>query len=152
MQSLIRFTKKRLIQFVCVLVCACSFAAAHAEIFRWTDANGNVHFSDRKSSRHENKKIEIKINTIKGVSHSRSKIDIGKKVVMYSASWCGVCKSARRYFQRNAIAFTEYDIEKSLVGSADFKRLRGRGVPVILIGKKRMNGFSPSGFKLMYEG
>ena len=143
---------KRLNSILCLFVLASALTVAHAEIYKWTDANGNVHFSDRKSVAHRTKKVEVKVNSIAGVSHGPSNINTGKKVVMYSAVWCGQCKRARRFFKDNKISFTEYDIEKSTVGAAHYKRLRGRGVPIILVGKKRMDGFSPNGFAQMYAG
>ena len=73
-------------------------------------------------------------------------------VVMYSAVWCGVCKRARQFFKANKIPFNEYDVETSAKGKKDFARLKGRGVPVILIGKKCMNGFDTARFKQFYGG
>ena len=72
-------------------------------------------------------------------------------VLFYTVSWCGVCKRARRYFEDNNIAYTEYDIETSSRGREDYKHLKARGVPVILVGRKRMNGFSVDGFNDLYR-
>jgi glutaredoxin len=76
--------------------------------------------------------------------------DVGKRAIMYSASWCGVCKKAKRYFEENGITYTEYDVEKSAKGEAEFKRLGAKGVPVILVGNRRMNGFSVDGFEKLF--
>ena len=69
---------------------------------------------------------------------------------MYATSWCGVCRKARSYFRANGIAFTEFDVENSARGKREFKRLGGRGVPVILVGKKRLNGFNRTAFESIY--
>ncbi|MFT5117234.1 MAG: hypothetical protein ACI9NY_000763 [Kiritimatiellia bacterium] len=45
----------------------------------------------------------------------------------------------------------EYDIEKNARAKRHYDALGGKGVPVILMGKKRMNGFSPQGFDRMYK-
>lgn len=66
-------------------------------------------------------------------------------VVMYATSWCPYCAKARAYFKRTGTAYTEYDIEKSASARAEFKRLGGRGVPLILVGKETMSGFSERG-------
>ncbi len=147
-----KFSARRnsLIQIAVTALCAASLGKAQARIYKWTDSNGKVHFSDRPSIQHRSKTVDIKINSYKSVSHDRTTIDTGKSVIMYSASWCGVCKKARRYFKKNGISFTEYDIEKSRKGRYEFPRLKARGVPVILIGKKRMNGFSAAGFERIY--
>ncbi len=71
-------------------------------------------------------------------------------MVMYTTSWCGVCKRARNYLTAEGIEFSEYDIEKSRKGKREFDRLGGKGVPVILVGKQRMNGFSKEKFAQLY--
>lgn len=67
-------------------------------------------------------------------------------VVMYATSWCPYCAKARAYFGKKGIAYTEYDVEKSPAANAEFKRLGGRGVPLILVGREKMSGFSEEGF------
>ena len=70
---------------------------------------------------------------------------------MYSTSWCAYCKKAKRYFESNDIPFTEYDIETNANARARYDRMEATGVPVILVGKKRMNGFSEEGFRRIYQ-
>ena len=125
-----------------------------AEIFKWTDDAGNAHFTDRPPQNKKTEKITVKINTYSSVSVSentlKTKSSRKKKIIMYSTTWCGVCKRAKKYFQNNSIAFTEYDVEKSSKGKRDYQKLNARGVPVILIGKKRLNGFDVARFKQLY--
>ena len=71
---------------------------------------------------------------------------------MYSTSWCGYCKKAARYFRQRGIPFRDYDIEKSEKAARDYKKLNGRGVPIILVGKRRMNGFDARTFEQLYFG
>jgi glutaredoxin len=126
-------------------------SGAQSEIYRWTDENGKVHFSDQPSREHRTEAVEVQVNTYESVSIDTSAFDTGKKVVMYSASWCGVCKKAKRYFKENDIKFTEYDIEKSAKGRSDYRKLNTKGVPVILVGNERMNGFDVEAFKELYQ-
>ena len=70
---------------------------------------------------------------------------------MYSTSWCGYCKKAALHFRKNNIPFTEHDIEKSEQAAKEYKKLNGRGVPIILIGDQRMNGFNASAFDRIYN-
>ena len=125
--------------------------AAWSEIYRWTDANGKVHFADKPSVEHSSKTVKLRVNTYESVSYKTSSVDVGRKVVMYSASWCGVCKRAKRYFQKQGIPFAEYDVEKSSKGKSEYRKLGARGVPVILVGNKRMDGFSVEGFEGLYR-
>jgi len=68
----------------------------------------------------------------------------GGKVILYATSWCGYCEKARELLNENNIEFHEYDVEKSEEGREQFKRLGGKGVPVILIDGEVLKGFNPS--------
>lgn len=62
-------------------------------------------------------------------------------IVLYSTAWCPYCRKARVYLQRANIPFTEYDIEKSAYAYQQYERLSGRGVPVIRIGNRTVQGY-----------
>lgn len=128
-----------------------AMAPAQAEIYKWIDASGKVHFSDEKPEHLQAEELNPEINTFSSVSYDLSIFDTGGKVIMYSTSWCSYCKKARRYFRKNNIAYVEYDIEKDTRARRQYKRMGATGVPVILVGKKRMNGFSASGFEKIYN-
>lgn len=133
------------------VVCLLISGGARSEIYRWVDGSGKVHYSDQPSRAHSSETVNLRINTYAGVTYDTSSLDVGKKVVMYSASWCGVCKKARRYFEKKGIEYREYDVEKSAKGKSEYRKLGARGVPVILVGSKRMNGFSVDGFERLYQ-
>jgi len=123
-----------------------------AEIYRWVDESGKIHFSDKPSRAHSSEQVKLQINTYEAVTYDTSSIDVGnKRVVMYSASWCGVCKRAKRYFAQKKIKYTEYDVDKSEEGKSTLRKLGAKGVPVILVGNRRMNGFSVDGFEKLYQ-
>ena len=73
---------------------------------------------------------------------SASRTASSAQVVMFATSWCPYCAKARAYFARRGIAYVEVDIEKSREGRAEYESLGARGIPVILVGPQRMNGFS----------
>lgn len=68
-------------------------------------------------------------------------------VIMYSASWCGVCKQARAFLKAQHIAFTEKDIEADPAAGRELQaKLKaagqaGGGVPVFDVGGQLMSGF-----------
>lgn len=124
------------------------------QIYKWTDENGNVHFGDSPKETDKAEQVVIEVNSYESVSYD----DIeyyqqaeSKRVTMYATSWCGYCSKARSYFNEKGIAYTEYDIEKDERAKKAYDSLGGRGVPVILVGKKRMNGFSAAGFERVYN-
>ena len=133
--------------------------AVSAELYKWVDAQGKVHYGDSPPSGAQLKKISNNISSFTSVAVEGFTYDPGlvttsagsKRVVMYSTSWCGYCKKAAQHFRRNNIQFVEHDIEKSSAAAQDFKKLGGKGVPLILVGKKKMSGFSAQRFDRLYE-
>ncbi|MCP4974705.1 MAG: glutaredoxin family protein [Maribacter sp.] len=123
-----------------------------SEIYKWKDENGKIHYTDAKNMPQSAKaeELELKINTYTSVSFDKV-AQLSDKVIMYSASWCHFCKKARKYFLKNQIQFTEYDIEKNMMAKKRFKKMGASGVPVIIYKDKRMNGFSEAGFARIYK-
>jgi glutaredoxin len=81
-------------------------------------------------------------------SHGRH---ILSPVIMYSTRWCPYCKKAREYFSLHHINYVEYDIEASATNLERFRALNGNGVPLILVGDRRMQGFSPQSFEALLK-
>lgn len=69
------------------------------------------------------------------------------EVVIYTATWCGVCQTAKKWMRSNAIAYTEYDVENDERGRRDFSSFNAEGVPVIVVGERRSVGFDPGWIK-----
>lgn len=135
-----------------VAFCILSAGASAADIHRWTAADGTIHFGDRPPADAATTLVTVKPNvyTSPSIVPATTELNVPGEVVLYSTQWCGYCKQARRYFTDNGIRFTEYDVEKSARGQRDFKKLRAKGVPVILVGDQRMNGFSANAFRKLY--
>jgi len=68
-------------------------------------------------------------------------VPAGFQAVLYATEWCGYCARTRKFFTERNIPFREYDIEKSSEGHAQYERLGGNGVPVVLIKDKVIHGF-----------
>ena len=130
------------------------------ELYKWVDESGRIHYGDSPPDKAKLKEITGNVSSFTSVSVEPFVYDSSlvtgrqksKSVVMYSTSWCGYCKKAARHFRKHKIPFTERDIEKSASAAREYKKLRGRGVPVILIGDQRMNGFSAKTFDAIYYG
>ena len=154
------------ILFLFFLVCCNSYSLA--EVYKWVDDKGRIHYGDNPNE--TQRKAAVNITSYQSVtysdapdirstsSHGHASTKVGskvssnkKKVTMYSTAWCGYCKKAKKYFQAKGIPFVEYDIEKHIRAKRDYDALGGKGVPVIVMGKKRMNGFSVAGFERFYK-
>lgn len=139
------------------IFCLLLSATTAGEIYKWLDDQGRVQFGDRPPLEKKTDPIELHINTYSAPeivytpSEPRKKQTRKPRVTMYGAEWCGVCKQAKAYFRKNKIRYKEYDIDKSKKGLAKYRELNGRGVPIILVGKSRMNGFSPAHFEQLYD-
>ena len=129
-----------------------------AEIYKTVDENGRVIFTDKPIAHAQEIEVDTKANNVEGLStssYSNADEIITKKrakqktVVMYSTSWCGVCKNARSYMQSNGIRFKEYDIEKNTNAHSKYQKLGGKGVPLITVGDNKMSGFSASKLEAM---
>ena len=144
----------------CLLALVFAGPGFTAQLYKWVDDQGNVHYGDSPPENADLKKITGEVSSFSSVSVEPFQYDpglvtapkSGKSVVMYSTEWCGYCKKAARYFRQKKISFKEYDIEKSEKAARDYKRLKGRGVPLILIGKQRMTGFNQNTFDRIYYG
>ena len=124
---------------------------AHAGIYKWVDADGKTHFTDKKPHHTTSESVQLKINTYSGVSYDEATIQHAANVVIYTTQNCGYCKQAKSYFRRKNITYTEYDIEKDREARARHQQMGAKGVPVIFVGNKRMNGFSEQGFEKIYR-
>jgi glutaredoxin len=141
---------------VAVVLTLAAGSSAAQTIYRWTDEQGRVQYSNEPPANARTRPVADRINSIAAPAQvSQSAAPPGKAayepgpVVMYSTSWCGYCAKARAYFASKRIRYQEYDIEKSAAANAEFKRLGGRGVPLILHGGQSMSGFSQQSFEAL---
>ena len=64
------------------------------------------------------------------------------KVIVYSTSWCGPCKNAKRLLNDRGIGFQEIDIEEIGMSRDDLYDITGgRTVPQIVVDGKTIGGF-----------
>jgi len=150
---------KRLVGLLCLVVFSGCSVVAFADIYRYVGEDGAVYYTDKPVDKQRANRVTLQINSFTAPKVEPFRFDpalvtpprSSAAVTLYSTTWCGYCKQARRYFERNSIAFEEYDVEISARGKADYKAMKGRGVPIILVGEQRMNGFSPDSFERLYR-
>ncbi|MCU7807750.1 MAG: glutaredoxin family protein [Candidatus Thiodiazotropha sp. (ex Semelilucina semeliformis)] len=75
----------------------------------------------------------------------------GDDVVMYETDSCGYCVKARRFFKKNNVSYTSRNVAKSSSAKKEFKKLGGRGVPVILVKDQKLTGWSESKLRRMLK-
>jgi glutaredoxin len=145
----------------------------YAGIYSWTDENGVRHFSNsppeesiekihqteeyvgrknkdieprKKDDRHQKSSIET--NQIEK-SKAEDKKKQGKygEVIIYTTPTCGYCHRAKAFLSKQGVRYKEYNIKASEKVLKKFRSLNGRGVPLIVIGDKRITGFNKSAIK-----
>lgn len=72
-------------------------------------------------------------------------------VVLYSSNGCPHCEAAKRYLQAQGIGFRDMNLSNSPRARKELARLGARGVPVLLVGDQRMDGFDPKRFMRLYR-
>ena len=119
-------------------------ASAQAEIYRWVDEGGRVHYSSRPSADGQAEDVTTRVQST-GNYVSLEAVDIpvaGNTVTMFTTTWCNVCKTAKAWLNEKGIAFVELDVEKDEEGKRRYRELNGKGVPITLIGQQKLIGFS----------
>lgn len=141
-------------------------------MYSWTDENGVRHFSNSPPEKnthetrqteeyvsHKNEDIEpnikdtrtpkstFKENQKEKIKTNRQKKNKSKEVIIYTTASCGYCQRAMAFLNKHGVKYTEYDVRASEKALKEFKRLNGRGVPLILIGDTRITGFNKSVMK-----
>ena len=142
---------------------ALAFPAA-AQVYKWTDSQGKVHYGDRPPDDARKQELRIRVPTYEGPVQVQDWSAVIRKkgpaaaapdagqVTMYATQWCGVCKRARAYFAAQGVRYREIDVDESEAGRREFEAYGGRGVPLILVGDKVMRGFSEKGFEKLRRG
>jgi glutaredoxin len=122
--------------FVLILSAALT---AQAELYKWTDKSGGVHYSDQPPAS-DVKNVERKKiggNVIEGQENFSLKDAARKFPVTLYANDCGeFCNQARELLTKRGIPFTLKNPEASAIDSAALKKLIGSlEVPTLRVGE-----------------
>jgi mycoredoxin len=64
------------------------------------------------------------------------------QVVVYGTPTCPYCHTVRTYLTEHGIAFADYDLATSRQAKEAYGKLKGVGVPLVLIGDRRIDGYN----------
>ena len=145
-----------------LLIVAClAWPAAQAQLYKWTDERGRIHYSDKAPDHDKMKAAVIRIESYSGpavvstleqsspAAQANQPAAAKGRVKLLTTTWCGYCRLARAYLTNRGIPFEDLDVEKSVQGKQEYRELNGRGVPIILVGNQRMNGYSQARLETM---
>lgn len=117
---------------------------AHAGVYKWTDAQGRLHYGDAPPP--AARTTQLRLQSFAGPVQVSQAMGADSGVTIYTTEWCGVCKRAKAFFKQNGVPFREWDVEKSDYGETRFRQLGGSGVPLITVGSEKMMGFDANRF------
>lgn len=115
-------------------------STGYLQVFDLTQVQANGQYAGQVISRTQLERLLSK----------KEEVPVQASIVMYSTSWCGVCKKAKAFMQKQGLAFVEKDIEKDPKAAKELQEKARRagvgtnGVPVIDIGGQLMRGFDPN--------
>ena len=139
------------------LACVAAMAPpAPAQVYKWTGPDGRTHYGDSPPKEATKQELKIGVQSFGGpaevdtwtrVLKRPPAVDTSKPrstaITMFSTSWCPHCKRAKAYFAQKGVGYREVDIEASDQGRREFEEYGGKGVPLIIVGERRMRGFDP---------
>jgi len=120
--------------------------AAHAQIYKWVDAEGKVTYSDVPPPKTA-VKVEAKVfsdTTENTVSMPFELVDAMNKmpVTLYTSDKCAPCDDGRSFLKENGIPFHE----KTVATNADLAKLNAISgatqLPFLTIGKSKFKGYN----------
>lgn len=73
------------------------------------------------------------------------------EIIIYSADWCGACRAAKRYMDREGIEYTERNVDEPRWQEEMFAKAGPGGIPVIDVDGTLMRGFSKGRLQALLE-
>jgi glutaredoxin len=126
--------------------------AANAEIYRWVDEAGRVHYSDHPpASVKDAKRVSTSENTVEGDRLPFATREAMKKnpVTLYATKCGAACDQARALLGKRSIPYTAKNPEGSQADAEALKQLVGAlQVPVLVVGTQApITGFEASAWE-----
>lgn len=121
---------------------------ASAQLYRWVDADGKVHYTDQPPM--AAKSVETHRATANVVSSTAPfAVQQAQKnfpVKIYTGTNCGSpCNDARDLLGKRGVPFTEVSVTQPAQLDELKKVSGGEEVPIVLVGRAVLKGFEPTG-------
>jgi glutaredoxin len=124
-------------------LCIVLSSPAFPEVYKWTDAQGKVHYSDKPLDNSAKPVVLKNIPTYSDADYSYiSKALADNKIVLFSTDWCTYCEKARRHLTEYRIPFVELNVQNPSFAKRYYDSLGFTGVPVMLYEDRKVQGFS----------
>lgn len=123
-------------------------SVAHAQMYRWVDKQGKVHYTDTPPPPSEVKKVEEKKfsgNVVGGTSGSYSAEKAAKDypVTLYTGDCGDACKSAKTLLTKRGVPFVERLPATNPVDAEAFKKISSENfIPILVVGSMVIKGYT----------
>jgi glutaredoxin len=132
----------------CALIASLD-AAAQTSVYKWTDADGKVHFSDTPPPPQDSKNVTEKRMgggggaDISQLPYATQVATKNNPVTLYTAPQCGApCADGRSLLSDRGIPYTERDAQASREDAEAVKKAIGSlQVPVLMVGSDARKGY-----------
>jgi glutaredoxin len=139
--------KRKTIADQCVIALAALLCAggAGAQVYKWKDDKGVIHFSDSVPPSARGK-AEVRApggaDAGPALPYELARAARDNPVTLYTSSGCAPCDQARAFLQRRGIPYAE----KSVNSSEDGQKLKEAGsdgqLPLLVVGHNKLIGFA----------
>lgn len=121
----------------------------HAEMYRWVDANGRVHYSDspppRTAQQVERKQLTGNVVQGDALSYGAQLAMKNFPVTLYTAANCGApCDEGRKLLANRGVPFKEIQVVDEASRAALKAASGSDGVPVLTVGRDARQGYEQS--------
>ena len=65
------------------------------------------------------------------------------RITLYSTRGCAHCRQLKQWLKQHQIPFRDMDIQRNPRAMREFQRHGGRGIPLLLVGDRTIQGFDP---------
>jgi glutaredoxin len=121
-----------------------SCGVAGAQMYKWTDARGVVHFSDTPPAT-KGDKVELKTYgagaAASPLPYALAQAAANHPVTLYTSASCGPCDQGRTLLRQRGVPFAE----KTIGTAADQQKLKEAGsdgqLPLLIVGRTKLTGF-----------
>jgi glutaredoxin len=134
-------------------------APAQTSVYKWTDAEGKIHFSDTPPPPSVTKNVtETRMGgggaDSSQVPYATQMAMRSSPVTLYTAPQCGTpCEQGRSLLGNRGIPYTERDAQASREDAEAVKKAIGAlQVPVLMVGNDALKGYDPGAWNGALDG
>lgn len=124
-----------------------SLPAMAGTLYRWTDANGKVHYTDQPppaSAKGVTQKSLKGSNSQSPASPEMQEARLKNPVTLYTTATCGVhCERAKAHLAKRGISYASKDPSTSVDANEELRKGGSQArVPTLTIGSERLEGYA----------